>query len=89
MARPLFRIGDLVEIVTVDRGRGGRAYKMKRHDRTERWRGVILMRSPLVSDWWVVKKCGYSGRTYTVPGAEMTCLQRDPRAERINGAASA
>lgn len=75
MARAPFKAGDLVEIVTVDRGRGDTSYKLKAgHARGERWRAVILMPSPLHSGWWVVKKYSRNGkatRTYTVPAAEM------------------
>ena len=74
MARAPFKAGDLVEIVTADRGRGDTANSKKRRARIERWRGVVLMPSPLHSGWWMVKKYnrdGLVGRPYTVPDTEM------------------
>jgi hypothetical protein len=79
MARAPFKAGDLVEIVTTDRGRGGTATNMKRRRRIERWRGVVRMPSPFLSGWWIVKKYSrnaYAGRTYSVPATEMTRISR-------------
>ena len=80
MALDKFRRGDVVEIATIDRGRGAQAYNMKPQTGVERWRGVVLMASPLRSGWWIVKKYsgnGHPGRTYTVPGTEMAHASRE------------
>jgi hypothetical protein len=76
-----FRRGQIVEIVTVDRGRGE---KINDHRRTpaleEHWRAIVLGPSAFALGWWVVKKLGgdrpSARRTYTVPEAEIRRVVR-------------
>jgi hypothetical protein len=75
-----FQKGDVVEIVTLDRGRRGPSYNKRPQRTVERWRAVVLMPSPVSSGWWIVKKFSGKrlvGRTYTVPQTEMAHVQRD------------
>jgi hypothetical protein len=76
-----FRRDQIVEIVTVDRGRGA---KINDHRRApaleEHWRAIVLGPSTFARGWWVVKKLGgnrpSAGRTYTVPEAEIRRVVR-------------
>lgn len=80
MAVALFRRGDVVEIVTLGRGRGGHAYNTSRKMPVERWLAVVLMPSPVSSGWWIVKKLDDNrptGRPYTVPETEMASASRE------------
>ena len=75
--RKRLEVGDLIEVMTVDRARGGNAYADRRPKpiRRERWRGVVLGPSSMGPGWWIVKKLNGAAsrgrRTYTVPENEI------------------
>jgi hypothetical protein len=74
-------VGDLVEIVTIDGARGGKANADRRDRpiRKERWRAVVMGPSVMGSGWWIVKKVNgrrSSSMTYTVPDTEMVRVGR-------------
>ena len=76
------REGEMVEIVTVDRGRGERCtnHHLRAPIRTERWRAVMLGPSALPG-WWIVKKLKGDrpqGGSYTVPDSEIMRVVRSP-----------
>jgi hypothetical protein len=83
------REGEMVEIVTVDRGQGGTSTKHRRAPaREERWRAIIVGPSAFASGWWTVKKIE-RGRptgwmTYTVPEAEIVGV--GGQGKSVNGA---
>ena len=75
--RKRLEVGDLIEVMTVDRALGGNAYADRRRKpiRRERWRGVVLGPSLMGPGWWIVKKLNGAAsrgrRTYTVPKNEI------------------
>jgi hypothetical protein len=76
MARERFRRGDVVEIVTVDRGMTSTKQPLT-PIREERWRAIIIGPSVFVPGWWVVKKIPGNRITgCTVPDDEIECVVR-------------
>jgi hypothetical protein len=81
MSRQHFREGEIVEIVTVDRGQGGTSTHHRRAPaHAEHWRAIVVGPSAFAPGWWVVKKAegnrAMGWMTYTVPDDEILRVVR-------------
>lgn len=80
MKHEMFRPGDLVEVVTVNRASGGATTNRRsKPAHNERWRAFVIGPSVLGTGWWIVKRLNggrSNGRTYTIPEAEVIRVRR-------------